>query len=209
MKETFNKISQEKRERIINSSIEEFAEWGYEKGSTDRIIVRSGISKGGLYEYISSKEDLFLFVVEHTYSLLYDHIVKTIRKDETQWPDDILERFSFVARTAIDFYLANPLYIKLIIKTSHIIDEDIRTRVQQLFMKHFRPLFGTASSSGLAFDPDRVLDLMEWLLMKTRNHFLETFVNAQDASRVREEYLNEWDFIISVMKHGIYLNNKE
>ena len=122
MKKTFSRIPEEKRRRVIESSIEEFAEFGYDKGSLDRIIKKSGISKGGLYEYISSKQELFLFVAEHAYSLLYDHITAEIGKDNKKLPDDILDRFHLVSSKAIDFYLENPLQIKLIIMTAHIID---------------------------------------------------------------------------------------
>lgn len=209
MKETFNKIRPEKRQLIIDSATEEFAEWGYEKGSTDRIISRSGISKGGLYEYISSKEDLFLFLVDHTYSLLYNHITSTIEREHGGMPPDLLDRFFLVASTAIDFYLQNPVQIKLIIQTGHIIDEDLTGKVRQIFISRFRTIFGDAERSNLRFDMDRLLELMEWLLLKTRNHFLKSYVTKRDAARVRREYLKEWEFILDVLKTGIYKSNKE
>jgi len=209
MKETFNNISTEKRQNIIDSATEEFAEWGYEKGSTDRIIHRSGISKGGLYEYIFSKEDLFLFLVDHAYNLLYDHITSTITSEHGVMPSDLLERFSLVSRTAIDFYLENPVQIKFIIKTGHIIDEDLKDRVRNIFMSRFRDLFGDADRSTLRFEFEHLLELMEWLLLKTRDHFLKAYVTRRDASRVRGEYLKEWDFILDVLKKGIYKSDKE
>jgi AcrR family transcriptional regulator len=204
VKDTFNKISPEKRARIVRSSIEEFAEWGYERGSLDRIIQRSGISKGGLYEYISSKEELFLYVVDHAYTLLYDHIRSSLGEDLTALPGDILERFSVVSHAAIDFYLANPIQIKLITKTNHLLDEDLLARVRGIFMARFRAFFGDAEETGLAFDLDRILDLMEWLLLKTRNHFLDVYMTTRNARKVKREYIREWDFIISVLKNGIY-----
>lgn len=203
MKKTFTRISEEKRGRIIESSIEEFAEWGYEKGSLDRIIKKSGISKGGLYEYISSKEELFLFVADHAYNLLYDHIISAIG-EKGQLPADLLERFHLVASKAIDFYLANPVQIKLIIMTAHIIDEDVSSKVREIFFTRFRGIFGDADRSQLAYDYDSLLNLMEWLLLKTRNHFLRVFMSGRDALDVRREYMAEWDFIVSVLRGGIY-----
>ena len=203
MKKTFNRISEEKRSRIIESSIEEFAEWGYEKGSLDRIIKKSGISKGGLYEYISSKEELFIFVANHAYNLLYDHIIKSI-KEHGDLPADILDRFHLVASKAIDFYLANPVQIKLIIMTAHIIDEDVSSKVRDIFFARFREIFGDADRSDLGYDFDNLLNLMEWLLLKTRNHFLRVFMSGRGASDVKREYMAEWDFIVSVLRGGIY-----
>ncbi|HPS58857.1 MAG TPA: TetR/AcrR family transcriptional regulator [Spirochaetota bacterium] len=207
MKKTFTRISEEKRTRIIESSIEEFAEWGYEKGSLDRIIKKSGISKGGLYEYISSKEELFLFVADHAYNLLYDHIIQSIG-EHGQLPADLLERFRLVSSKAIDFYLANPVQVKLIIMTGHIIDEDVSSKVREIFFTRFRGIFGDADRSELAYDYDSLLNLMEWLLLKTRNHFLRIFMSGRGAEEVRREYTAEWDFIVSVLRGGIYKKNK-
>ncbi len=209
MKKTFSRISEEKRSRIIESSIEEFAEWGYEKGSLDRIIKKSGISKGGLYEYISSKQELFLFVAEHAYNLLYDHINTAINSEGEKLPDDILDRFHLVASKAIDFYLENPIQIKLIIMTAHIVDEDVSSKVRQIFFSRFRGIFGDAEKSQMAYEFDSVLNLMEWLLLKTRNHFLRVFISGQDAESVKKEYMAEWDFIVSVLRDGIYKKVKE
>ncbi len=206
MKKTFSRISEEKRSRIIESSIEEFAEWGYEKGSLDRIIKKSGISKGGLYEYISSKEELFLFVADHAYNLLYDHNIREIG-DYSKLPSDLLERFHLAATKAIDFYLENPVQIKLIIMTAHIIDEGVSSKVREIFFSRFRGIFGDADRSRLAYNYDSLLNLMEWLLLKTRNHFIRAFMSGRDAAEVKREYMSEWDFIVSVLRGGIYKNN--
>ena len=63
MKDTFHNLSEEKRERIIRAALGEFAASGYEKATLDGVVQAAGISKGGLYEYISSKEDLFRYLL--------------------------------------------------------------------------------------------------------------------------------------------------
>ena len=45
-KKTFLNLPDEKRQTIINAAIEEFAEYGLENASTNRIVANSGISKG-------------------------------------------------------------------------------------------------------------------------------------------------------------------
>ncbi len=66
MKQTFNKLPIEKKQRVLNACIREFGEHGYDGSSMDRIIRAAEISKGGIYEYASSKEELFLGTVEYT-----------------------------------------------------------------------------------------------------------------------------------------------
>jgi AcrR family transcriptional regulator len=52
------------RPELIKAAAEVFAERGYEAASVDEVIRRAGLSKGTLYFNFSSKEDLFLAVVE-------------------------------------------------------------------------------------------------------------------------------------------------
>ena len=53
----------DRRERVIQAATDEFAEFGYEGASLNRIIAAAGISKGSMYHHFADKEDLFLVVV--------------------------------------------------------------------------------------------------------------------------------------------------
>jgi len=55
----------EVRERIIHAAMESFGQTGYDKTKMDDIAKRLGLSKGTLYLYFKSKEDLFLAICEH------------------------------------------------------------------------------------------------------------------------------------------------
>ena len=62
-KESFQKISEEKRQRILDAAIIEFSEHGFDSANINNIAQKSGISVGSLYKYFNNKEDLFLTVV--------------------------------------------------------------------------------------------------------------------------------------------------
>ncbi len=63
-KQTFFNLQEDKRERIVTASIEEFAEHYYHKASISRIVKNAGIAKGSFYQYFEDKKDLFKFIVE-------------------------------------------------------------------------------------------------------------------------------------------------
>lgn len=54
----------EVRDRIIQAAIESFSQTGYDKTKMDDIARRLGLSKGTLYLYFKSKNDLFLAICE-------------------------------------------------------------------------------------------------------------------------------------------------
>lgn len=66
-----SKISDErletKKEKIIKHAFDLFAEKGYFETSIDDIVKASGISKGGIYYYFKSKEDIFLEIAEERF----------------------------------------------------------------------------------------------------------------------------------------------
>lgn len=53
------------RERIIQAAIESFGQTGFDRTKMDDIAKRLGLSKGTIYLYFKSKEDLFLAICEH------------------------------------------------------------------------------------------------------------------------------------------------
>ncbi|MDR1975310.1 MAG: TetR/AcrR family transcriptional regulator [Bacteroidales bacterium] len=57
-KEQYEKIRREKRELISETALKLFAENGYDATSINEIAQSAGISKGLMYNYFSSKEDL-------------------------------------------------------------------------------------------------------------------------------------------------------
>jgi AcrR family transcriptional regulator len=61
----FYKLEREKRERLMEVAAQEFARYGFEDASINRILERAQMSKGATYYYFEDKVDLFLTVVQY------------------------------------------------------------------------------------------------------------------------------------------------
>lgn len=57
-KETFLKLPQEKKEKIIKAAKDEFKRAPLEQASIKNIVENAGIARGSFYQYFESKEDL-------------------------------------------------------------------------------------------------------------------------------------------------------
>src|SRR5690625_2040347 len=66
-------IKPKRRDVILNAALKEFSMKGFDDASTNVIAKEAGISKGLMFHYINSKEDLFLF--------LYDYCTDRINKE--------------------------------------------------------------------------------------------------------------------------------
>jgi AcrR family transcriptional regulator len=57
-------VKEATRARLLTAAAQEFARAGFERASVDAISLAAGYSKGTIYNYFPSKDELFLAVVE-------------------------------------------------------------------------------------------------------------------------------------------------
>ena len=88
MSERLESLPEDKRQKILQASLDEFAEHGYLNASTNRIVQAAGISKGLLFHYFGSKKKLFLYVLDHT----IDHLIKKISAYSAPLSGEFFER---------------------------------------------------------------------------------------------------------------------
>jgi len=61
---TFINLPEDKRKRIFQASVNEFAQRNIEAASLANIVAESKISRGSIYQYFRDKEDLYIYVIE-------------------------------------------------------------------------------------------------------------------------------------------------
>ena len=71
-------LVRERRQHIIDSTVNLFIEHGYHKTTTRMIARASGFSIGSLYEYVSSKEDLLYLVCKNIHEAVRDAVEQAL-----------------------------------------------------------------------------------------------------------------------------------
>ena len=61
--EQFKEIRESKKKQIMDSALELFAEKGFASSSINMIAKRAGVSKGLIYNYFESKEELIISII--------------------------------------------------------------------------------------------------------------------------------------------------
>ena len=107
-KAAFDKIPKEKRDRILNVAIEEFANNGFQNTSIQQIAKKSGISVGSVYKYFENKETLFSMVVHEGMSSLEEFLMGLADSS-----DDILVKAEKIIRELLKYSRKHPALIKL------------------------------------------------------------------------------------------------
>jgi len=102
-KQTFFNLPEEKRNKIINISLLEFAQHSYRAASLSRIVEKAGIAKGSMYQYFKNKKELYLylidFVTNRKLSYLDRHLDSSI--------EDFYELYKQMVFLAVKYDLGN------------------------------------------------------------------------------------------------------
>ena len=72
--------TQDTRRRILESAARVFSEKGFYRSVVDDIVKASGTSKGAVYFYFESKEQIFLSLVEHYVAMVAQEIQAAVHR---------------------------------------------------------------------------------------------------------------------------------
>ncbi len=107
-KPTFNNIPEEKRRKILDVAVMEFANHGFENANINVIAKKAEVSVGSLYKYFDTKTDLFLTSINYGISTL-DSIIDAVAASD----DDAMAKLERLIRIAIDYSRKSSVLIKL------------------------------------------------------------------------------------------------
>ena len=101
--------NQQTRRRIMDAALNEFAKQGYGASSVNAICASEDISKGIIYHYFRTKDDLFLSCVNECFQLLKEYLQTQLQLKESSMKERLEEYF--VARLA--FFREHPVYQRI------------------------------------------------------------------------------------------------
>ena len=104
-KRTFLNLPEEKRNVIVSAAIDEFAEYGLENASTNRIVANSGISKGSFYQYFEDKQDVFMYLLT---VLEREKMEYFNGKHPPSMNMDTFQYFRWMIKTGMEFNTSHP-----------------------------------------------------------------------------------------------------
>lgn len=213
-KQTFHNLPEEKRNNIINAAIEEFAGYGLENASTNRIVANSGISKGSFYQYFEDKRDLFM------------HLLRVIEQEKTEFfkdkhpPGGNMDTFQYyrwMIKTGMEFNTSHPLLTQAVSRV--LFGEglyygqtfsDLRARSS----KALRAMIEKAARDG-EVDPSVDVDLAV-MIMETWTNAISTYIINEG---MKQKDIMKWvrlpktqetiDKLLYVMEYGLRKTESE
>ncbi|MDR3050784.1 MAG: TetR/AcrR family transcriptional regulator [Oscillospiraceae bacterium] len=71
---TFHNLPPEKQERVLQAAIKEFGLRNVQEANLSNIVKEAGIARGSIYQYFTSKEDLYVYVFDTLRAHRAEHV---------------------------------------------------------------------------------------------------------------------------------------
>lgn len=145
-KETFFNLPEEKRRRITDLAVREFAAHSYSKASLSNIVARAGIAKGSMYQYFADKKDLYLYLVELATEEKISHIQRSVDPEA-----DFFTALAQAIWAGINFDAENPWLSHLLARSLEPTAgffQELSVRGARRTVDYFEEMLTTAQAQG-------------------------------------------------------------
>ena len=205
----FMELAALKRERIVNAAMSEFS-YGYKKASTDAIVRKAGISKGLLFHYFGTKENLYRFLVGYAMDIVQSEYFDMMNYSHR----DILESIWQMALLKRDITDQYPhIYDFLQSVQTHLKDspnyEEISVIYSQKNKAAAQDIYDYCDITLFRDDinPQKAVDLICWSLEQAFDaHETEIMFGDSENESVYERFLEELREYIDIFRLCFYRN---
>lgn len=189
------------KEKIITVALEEFALNGYRAASTNVICKKANISKGLLYHYYGTKENLYLSVIRYFIDEFKKSISINIGDSNKKGIDYISEYFN----SKFKFFGDNPLYSKLILNL--VLNNNIEGAevLSNEFTEYNNNILNKIIESidfNTKFNREKAFELIMMIGEKLEEKHIKDIEN-KDKDMVIEEFRKDHKLMLEMVFEGI------
>lgn len=200
----FSRLEPEKKERIINAAIKEFARSGYDRASTNEIIKEANISKGSLFSYFNNKKDLYIFLLDYIIDFI-DTIYDKIDWNET----DIFKRLKQLALIKFKIYREYPQVFDFLQAIAQENAPEVTFEIEKRMKKFVLPdngserMYRNTDVTKFRDDIDiqKALHIIHWTALSFAEQLSNKVHSFEDFDIGQ---LSEWESYLDLLKRCFY-----
>ena len=123
-------LKDRRKEQIMSAALSVVVSKGYDQSRMDDIVEKSQLSKGAIYWYYKSKEEVYLSLVDYWFVQYSSGVVDTLKQQESA-SDQLKALFDFF----IEQFDKNPTTFKLLVEFWRLagLNPDFNAKLQQIY----------------------------------------------------------------------------
>lgn len=200
--DTFNKLPEEKKTKVILAAKKEFARASLKDASIKNIVEDAGIARGSFYQYFDSKEDLLQYLLKEHVEEMNKKLEGTLKETD----GDIFQVF-----ISIYDYMVNECINKGEADFFKRIFEELKTSQDNMFMvdmKKYKPkdiseYYDLVNKKDLRIKSVEEFRLLNRMLHAVTKKAIVCSFRYDSKEKAREDYLKQLEYIkYGVMRKG-------
>ena len=163
------------KDKILNAALQLFAKNGFHETSISQIALAAAVSKGLMYNYFKSKEELLLAIIDHASEGMFE-IAENMAPNPAEAPqsyqqvlDHFLRQFAAFLKTNED-YLSFQLSLLFQPKLKNLVQGPLQSRADHLLLTT-EQMFHAAHIEHAAYTARRFLAELDGITL----HYLSVF----------------------------------
>lgn len=207
MSEFFENLNNQKKERIINAALAEFARKNYDDASTNNIVTTAQIGKGMLFHYFGNKRNLYLYLYKYVWEVMDNEICSQIDTGKGDLPSLLKQ----IGRRKLEVLKRHPDMTDFIAQTkrekSPQVHEDLekieKERSNQL-KENF--LFGNLDMSLLKpeFRNENTIKLIRWALDGCTKELQDNYKGQDIQDSAIDELMKDYERYVEIIRQAFY-----
>jgi len=201
----FERLAAAKQKRILDAALKEFAQNGFEKASTNKIVENAGISKGSLFNYFHSKKNLYIYLLDYSAGIVAG-LFRKIDLDER----DVFKRMGDIGLQKLKMQRKFPNVFDFLaaakLEESPKPKAAVDKKVNSIYDSGLRKLYDNIDYSLFRDDLDtaKALEILNWALFGFGEKYIKQQDIFQDTGTFGETILREWETYAGILKKAFY-----
>lgn len=197
-------LDKTKKEKIMNASLEEFSEFGFDKASTDRISQRAGVSKGLIFHYFGSKENLYMI----TMNACVDDVLHEF--DNVEFVEkDFISKLMKVMKVKYDFFIKHPLHYKLMINGFYDSPKKLKKKLEHRYVELKQVSYGyivdmikeLSVKQGISVED--IVTLIASVTSVVEGKYINLITSESSTFECYDEVKEEYIRLMNIVMYGI------
>jgi AcrR family transcriptional regulator len=192
-----------KRDDIIRAALTEFCENNYDAASVNRIISRSGTSKGTFYHYFRDKKNLYFTIIEDAVRIKQTYLASMLAEMRING-DGFFDMMKAQAKASAYFMRENPELYRFgnrFIKEESALKDEVYQKIMPGISASFSGVIAAAVAGG-SFSDRYPADFIE----KTVSYLMLNYYDilfAPDETPDIACFEKKFDLFIDFLKNGL------
>lgn len=201
----FENLNIEKQRKIVEYSLKEFADNGFDRGSTNMIVEDAGISKGSLFNYFKSKKGLYIYILDYSMKIIenmYEEIDLTER--------DIFKRLENIGMQKVNIYQEFPYVFDFLssvqLEESQEVKDLTQKRVGLIYEKGIKKIYENIDHSMFRedIDTEKAIEILNWTMFGVGEKNIKKMKTFKNSNNFRKELTKEWKIYSEMLRKVFY-----